>query len=124
MRRTSRRHPGQNVLLLASVTLAVASFLPWVETGFGSISGMAGAGVFTFYAAAWGVAGGLVPWRRVALGHAIAVTALAVGLPAWQVASLVSRDLGGGWFAGTGLMLAVASGSLAARAVWQLARRG
>jgi hypothetical protein len=118
-----RRHPGQNALLLASLTLAVASFLPWVDTAFGSFSGMAGAGVYTFYAAVWGIAGSLVPWRRVALAHAVIVTAAALLLPAWQVASLVGRGLGGGWFVGTGLMLAVASGSLAARAVWQLARR-
>lgn len=122
-RRRTRRHPGQNALLLASLTLAVASFLPWVDTAFGSFSGMAGAGVYTFYGSMWGIAGGLVPWRRVALVHAIAVTAVAVVLPAWQLASLLGRGLDGGWFPGTGLMLALASGSLATRAVWQLAHR-
>lgn len=85
---------------------------------------MAGAGVYTFYASVWGIAGSLVPWRRVALVHAVAVTAMAVLLPAWQITSLVARGLGGGWYPGTGIMLAIASGSLAARATWQLARRG
>ncbi|CAN5297373.1 hypothetical protein BH23ACT9_BH23ACT9_03930 [soil metagenome] len=118
-----RRHVGQGALLLASATLAVASFLPWVDTAFGSFSGMAGAGVYTFYAAVWGVAGGLVPWRRVALAHAVAVTAVAIALPAWQISSLMGRGLDGGWAPGTGIMLALASGSLAARAVWQLAHR-
>ncbi|HUG86894.1 MAG TPA: hypothetical protein VMM13_20155 [Euzebya sp.] len=120
----SRRHPGQNALLFASLSLAVASFLPWVDTAFGSFSGMAGAGLYTFYAGVWGIAGSLMPWRRIALVHAVVVTAMAVLLPAWQIASLVGRDLGGGWFPGTGIMLAIASGSLAARAVWQLAHRG
>lgn len=119
----SRRHAGQNALLLASVTLVVASFLPWVDTAFGAFSGMAGAGVYTFYAGVWGIGGGLMPWRRIALAHAVVVTAAALLLPAWQIASLVSRQLDGGWVPGTGIMLAIASGSLAARAVWQLARQ-
>jgi hypothetical protein len=103
--------------------LAVASFLPWVDTAFGSFSGMAGAGLYTFYAAVLGIAGGLMPWRRLALGHAVLVTATAVLLPAWQISSLVGRGLGGGWVPGTGILLALASGSLAARATWHLARR-
>jgi hypothetical protein len=116
-----RRPAGQNALAIASLTLIIASFLPWIDTAFGSFNGMAGAGVYTFYAGVLGIAGSCLPWRRVALVHAVLVAAAALGLPAWQVASLLALDLGGGWVVGTGLLLAVASGSLALRAIWQLA---
>jgi hypothetical protein len=39
-----RLMPGQGQMLWASVMIAVGSFMPWVSTAFGNISGATGQG--------------------------------------------------------------------------------
>ncbi len=112
-KRAFRRH--QNLLLLASIGMLVASFMPWVETAFGTYQGFASAGRYTFYLAFIGIAGGLVPHRIPAGVQAALVAVGGIGLPAWQCAHLLSRVGVHGWVPGTGMLIIFASGILAAR---------
>jgi hypothetical protein len=98
------------------------SLLPWVDTAVGSVSGARGAGLWTFYAAMLGLAGALVPMRRVAAVQATIFAAVAILVPAWQVVHLLSLVGTAGWVPGPGLVLVVGGGVLAATAATQLFR--
>ena len=99
-------------MLWSSLMIAVGSFMPWVATGFGNISGATGmgAGYWTFIAAMLGVSGALMPWRRVATVHAAIVSVVAVALPVWQVLHLYTLVGFGGWMPGIGLVLVLFGG--------------
>lgn len=100
------------------------SFLPWVDTAVGSISGARGAGLWTFYAAMLGLAGALVPvrMRRVGAVQAVIFAAVATLVPLWQVVHLLNLVGTGGWVPGPGLVLVFGGGVLAAAAAVQLFR--
>lgn len=121
---TQRRRDGagtaQRRLLGASAMVALGAFLPWVYTGVGAVSGARGAGLWAFYAAALGLAGALVPSRRVAALQATVLAVAAVALPLWQVVHLVSLVGLQGWFPGPGLVLVLGGGVLAAAAARSL----
>lgn len=111
---------GRRLLLFASLGVIVGSFLPWVDTGFGSYAGFAGAGVYTFYAGVLGFAGALVPVHRLAVVQGAVVAAVAVALPVWQLVRLISLVGVSGWTPGMGLVLVLCCGMAAARATAQL----
>ncbi len=113
-------HRAQIPLLLASVGVIVGSFLPWVVTGFGTYHGVAGPGLWTFYAGIFGVAGGLVPSRVFALVHGVALAAAALALPVWQVQRLITRVGMTGWSPGFGMAIVLVCGAVAAQATWRL----
>lgn len=115
---------AQSRLLLASLAIGVGSFLPWVDTAFGSFTGMAGPGVWTLYAAVLGIAGSLVRRGRLAALHAAATGAVAVLLPVWQGLTLVDTCAGGACAPGTGLVLVLMAGATAlvqVRPLWRAA---
>ena len=114
--------PGQARLLGASLIALVAAFLPWLSLPFGDIGGMQGAGRVTFYVAFMGLAGGLLRHRRWVLGHMLAVGAVFVGLPLWQVVRAGSLLGWRGWVPGNGLLLTFAAGTLALTAAAAAAR--
>lgn len=103
--------------------IAVGSFLPWISTAFGNISGATGqgAGYWTFIAAMLGLSGALMPWRKVAVAHAAIVAAVATLLPLWQVIHLVSLVGFAGWMPGIGLVLVFFGGLFIGRAARTLA---
>lgn len=105
-------------MLWASAMIAVGSFMPWISTGFGNISGATGqgAGYWTFIAAMLGVSGALMPWRKVAITHAAIVAAVATVLPVWQVLHLVNLVGFGGWMPGIGLVMVFFGGLFTATA--------
>ena len=108
-------HPGQATLLVAAITIVVGSLTTWVDTAFGSVSGIAGGGVWTLYAAVLALAGSMVRRRRLVVVHAVVVAVVALGIPAWQVVRLLSLGgLGRGWLPGMGLVLVLGGGALAA----------
>jgi hypothetical protein len=109
-------------LLGASVMVAFGAFLPWVQTAVGSVAGVRGAGLWTFYAAALGLAGVLVPLRRLAIAQAGVLGLAAVGLALWQLVHLLSLVGIEGWMPGPGLVLTVGGGVLALAAVRSLLR--
>lgn len=107
-RSRSSRH-----LLGASVMVLLGAFLPWVYTGAGTIAGVRGAGLWTMYAAVLGVAGAIIRSYRIAAVHAFVLAAVAVALPAWQVAHLLSKVGFAGWMPGVGIVLTIGGGVLA-----------
>jgi hypothetical protein len=79
----------------------------------GSISGARGPGLWTFYAAMLGMAGALVPTRRIAGAQAAVMGVVCVVLPVWQLVR--AFDLLGteGWLPGPGIVLVLGGGVLA-----------
>lgn len=105
---------------LAVVMVFIGSFLPWLDTGVGAISGLRGPGLWTFYAAMIGLAGIFVPLRWLAAAQASVMGIVCVGLPVWQVARAL-RLLGTqGWLPGPGVVMVFGGGVLACVAAWQL----
>jgi len=94
----------------------VGSFLPWLFTGVGALSGGRGPGLWTAYAAILGLAAIFMPWRRVAGVHAAVVALVALALPVWQLVHVVSLVGFGGWFPGPGLVVVLGGGVVAAAA--------
>lgn len=113
--------PDQLPLLLASLAVAVGSFLPWVMVGGLSMSGGHGPGLWTFYAASLGLAGALIRHRRLAVASATAAGSVAVGIAVWQVLHLVGRIGFQGWHPGVGLVIVLLGGIIALRSAWRLA---
>lgn len=102
--------------------VVLGSFLPWIDTAVGSVSGARGAGLWTFYAAMLGLAAALVPMRRVAAVQAAVFALVAVAVPVWQVVHVLTLVGTGGWVPGPGLVLVLGGGVLAASAAAQLFR--
>jgi hypothetical protein len=121
--RTQRRaDPAKRRLAGAVAMVAFGSFLPWVDTAIGSVSGARGAGLWTFYAAMLGLAAALFPVRRVAAVQAAIFAAAALLLPTWQVVHMLNLVGTSGWMPGPGLVLVLGGGVLAATAAVQLFR--
>ncbi|MFC5729178.1 MULTISPECIES: hypothetical protein [Nocardioides] len=116
-------HPGRKRLGLAVAMVMFGSFLPWVHTALGNLPGASGPGVWTFYAAMLGLAGALLPLRRVAAVQASILAAAAVVLPSWQLWRIVSTVGFGGWMPGPGMVLVLGGGVLAGVAAVQLLRQ-
>lgn len=108
-----RMQPGRGLLLGACLLVVLGSFLPWVTTAVGSVSGSAGAGLWTCYAAILGLAGVLVPVRTLAIAQAAVLSLAAVGLGVWQVGHVYALVGFGGWNPGPGLVLVVGGGVVA-----------
>jgi hypothetical protein len=100
----------------------VGSFLPWVSSGAGNVSGIRGAGLWTMYAAALGIAGAIIRSPRLAAGHAALLAAVATLLPLWQVVHMLSLVGASGWIPGPGLVLTFGGGVLAGVAAVSLFR--
>lgn len=114
--------PGRRQLLGAVAMVALGSFLPWIDTAIGTVSGARGAGLWTFYAAMLGLAGALVPLRTLALVQGAVLAVVGVVIPVWQVVHLLSLVGTAGWVPGPGLVLVFGGGVLAAVAVRRMAK--
>ena len=117
-----RAHPGRKRLALAVAMVAFGSFLPWIQTEVGNLSGGSGPGLWTFYAAMFGLAGALLPMRRLGALQAAVLGVVAVALPLWQLGRVLDLVGTGGWLPGPGLVLVLGGGVLAGTASWQLWR--
>lgn len=106
---------GQQTLLWASTLITVGAFLPWLMTGVGTFTGMRGAGSWTVFAGVIGIGVSLVRSRSVVLVHAIAIAAIAIGLPSWQLLHTVSLVGFRGWLPGVGLIMTLGGGIAIAR---------
>lgn len=120
--RVRTRVPGRGRLVAASLMVLFGSFMPWVSTAAGNISGARGAGLWTFYAAMLGIAGAIIPLRRVGAVQAAIMAIAAIALPVWQLVHLLSLVGTAGWIPGPGLVLVLGGGVLAAVAARQLYR--
>jgi hypothetical protein len=119
----TRMHPGRKRLGLAVAMVMFGSFMPWVSTALGNLSGARGPGLWTFYAAMLGLAGVLLPLRRLGALQAAILAAVAVALPAWQLVRIISTVGTGGWMPGPGMVLVFGGGVLAGVAAVQLYRQ-
>lgn len=108
-----RRSPASRHLLGASLMVLLGAFLPWIYTGAGTIAGIRGAGLWTLYAAALGIAGAIIRSNRFAALHAGVLATVAVALPVWQLVHLLSKVGFAGWMPGVGLVLTLGGGVLA-----------
>lgn len=108
--------PARRKLGLAVVMVLVGSFLPWLFTPLGSISGARGPGLWTAYAAFLGLAAVFMPWRRVAGAHAAILALVAVAIPVWQLVHALGLPGSGGWFPGPGLVVVLGGGVVAGAA--------
>jgi hypothetical protein len=100
----------------AVAMVGVGSFMPWLDTAAGQVSGAGGAGVWTFYAAMLGLAAALVPVRVLRLVQGVVFAVVAIGLPSWQVVHMLRLVGTAGWLPGPGLVLVFGGGVLAAAA--------
>lgn len=109
----------QILLLVAALATMIASFLPWLDTAFGSTSGAALGGLYTFYAGLLAMPGAMLRRRRMAIGHALVLAVVAIGVPAWRLVWAARRlpGFGEAWLPGPGLVLVLISGAVAAAAV-------
>ena len=109
--------PGRRQLLGAVAMVAIGSFMPWLDTAVGTVSGARGPGLWTFYAAMLGLAGALVPVRTLAIVQGSVLAVVAVALPVWQLVHVVSLVGTAGWMPGPGVVLVLGGGVLAGVAV-------
>lgn len=108
-------HPKQKMMLLLAFGVTVGAFMPWLETAIGTYRGFAGPGQYLFYAGALGLGAGLVPVRTLAIAQGAIMSATAIVLPLWQIVKLFSKVGFDGWAPGTGMMLVLGCGIMAAR---------
>lgn len=119
-----RVDPARKMLGGAAAMVLLGSFMPWVDTAVGAINGGQGAGLWTFYAAMLGLAGALVPHRRIGGVQALILAVTAVGLVSWQVVHLLTLVGFEGWMPGPGLVLIFGGGVLSGVAGLRLLRNG
>ena len=115
-RRTTTRRPpvpGRRALAGDSALVALGSFLPWIDTEVGAVSGMVGAGLWTFYASWIGIAGVMIPKPRISAVHAVVLGLVALALTTWQVVHLLQLVGFAGWRPGVGLVFVIGGGILA-----------
>src|SRR5690625_3771125 len=102
-------HPGSAGLFSGGLLLIIGAFTPWVSTPLGNLNGMAGPGLWVMCAGALALAGALLPYRRLALAHAIIAPAVAGGLVLWQLARIaqlsMATDTWGKILPGIGLVI-------------------
>lgn len=118
-----RIDPARRRLGLAVLMVVIGSFMPWLSTGVGPISGARGPGLWTFYSSLIGLGGVLLPPVRVAAVQAGLMGVVCVGLPVWQLARAVDLLGLSGWTPGPGVVMVFAGGVLALISGHQLWRR-
>ena len=122
--RAARRSRSSLHLLGGSLMILLGAFLPWISSGAGNFLGIRGAGLWTLYASFLGIAGAIMRRPKVVAVHAAILAVVALALPAWQLAHMVSLVGLAGWVPGVGLVLTVAGGVVAAVAATRLWREG
>lgn len=115
-------HPARKKLVVAVLLVMVGSFLPWIYVNGVPRSGALGPGLWTFYGSMLGLAGVLLPYRRVGAAHGAIMAAICLVLPAWQVLHVLGLVGFGGWMPGPGLVMVAGGGVVAAAASVRLFR--
>ncbi|WP_317494221.1 hypothetical protein [Haloechinothrix sp. LS1_15] len=111
-------------MLVGGLLLLVGSLLPWVSTPFGSLSGVAGPGLWTLCAGTLAVAGALLPYRRVALAHAAVPGVAVAGIAVWQLGRIVHINAStGSWgelLPGMGLVMVAGAAVILLRTAYRM----
>lgn len=125
---TRRRilHPGSVGMLVGGLLTVVGSMLPWAVTPVGSLSGLAGPGLWTLSAGFLAVAGALLPYRWVALAHSLLPGLAVAAIVAWQATRLLylsaATDSWGKLLPGMGLVMAAGGAVILLRTGHRLAK--
>lgn len=82
-------HAGSIGMLMGGLMAIFGSLTPWVMTPFGNLSGTSGPGLWTLACGFLAIAGAMLPFRRIALAHALVPGLAAAGIVVWQTARLV-----------------------------------
>ncbi|QVQ52094.1 hypothetical protein J4H86_25845 [Spiractinospora alimapuensis] len=102
-------HQGSIGMFLGGGLLSLGAFLPWVLTPLGNHSGMGGPGLWVLCAGVIAIAGGLLPYRTLALVHALVPAAVSGILVGWQCVHLIqlsaATDSWGKALPGIGMVL-------------------
>jgi hypothetical protein len=97
-------------MVVGGLIIVVGSLLPWVTTPLGSLAGTAGPGLWTLSAGFIAVAGALLPFRKVAIGHCLVAGFAVAAIVVWQVARLgylsAATESWGQLLPGIGLVMA------------------
>ena len=123
---THRRilHAGSVGMLIGGALLIIGSITPWVSTPLGNLSGMAGPGLWVLCGGTIAMAGALLPYRTLAILHALLPAVLAGGLVLWQLAHLAhlsaTTDSWGRMLPGIGLVFVVGGTVLLLRAAHRM----
>lgn len=121
-------HPGSVGMLVGGGLTVVGSLLPWVITPLGSLSGLAGPGLLTLSAGFLAVAGALLPYRWVAIGHSLVPGLAVAAIAVWQAARLVhlsaTTDSWGQLLPGMGLVMVAGGAVLLLRTGYRLVKIG
>ncbi|MDG4832652.1 hypothetical protein O7627_25565 [Solwaraspora sp. WMMD1047] len=108
-------HAGSLGMIIGGVLSFVGSLMPWVITPFGTLSGTAGPGLWTLSAGFIAIAGALLPYRKVAIAHALVPGLAVAAIVGWQVVRLLqlssTTDSWGQLMPGIGLVM-VAGGAV------------
>jgi hypothetical protein len=111
-------------MIIGGLITVVGSLLPWVMTPLGSLSGTAGPGLWTLSAGFIAVAGGLMPSRKLAIGHSLVPGFAVAAIVAWQVARLLqlsaTTDSWGQLLPGMGLVMAAGGAVIMLRTGFRL----
>ena len=117
-------HAGSAGMIIGGLVTVVGSLLPWVMTPLGSLSGTAGPGLWTLSAGFIAVAGGLMPNRKLAIGHSLVPGLAVAAIVAWQVARLLqlsaTTDSWGQLLPGMGLVMAAGGAVILLRTGFRL----
>jgi hypothetical protein len=108
-------HAGSLGMIVGGLLSFVGSLMPWVITPFGTLSGTAGPGLWTLSAGFIAIAGALLPYRKVAIAHALVPGLAVAAIVGWQVVRLLqlssATDSWGQLMPGIGLVM-VAGGAV------------
>jgi hypothetical protein len=108
-------HAGSLGMIVGGLLSFVGSLMPWVITPFGTLSGTAGPGLWTLSAGFIAIAGALLPYRKVAIAHALVPGLAVAAIVGWQVVRLLqlssTTDSWGQLMPGIGLVM-VAGGAV------------
>lgn len=111
-------------MLVGGLIMVVGSLLPWVTTPLGSLSGVAGPGLWTLSAGFIAIAGALLPYRMVAIVHCLLPGLAAAAIVAWQLARLgqlsAATDSWGQLLPGMGLVMAAGAAVILLRTGFRL----
>lgn len=117
-------HPGSLGMFLGGALISLGAFLPWVMTPLGNLSGMGGPGLWILCAGVIAIAGGLLPYRKVALIHAVVPAVFSGSLVVWQCGRLLyisaTNDSWGEALPGMGIVLVAGGVVLLLRAAQRI----
>lgn len=111
-------------MIVGGLITLVGSLLPWVSTPLGSLSGTAGPGLWTLSAGFLAIAGALMPYRKVAIAHAVIPGAAVAAIVVWQSARLIqlsaTTDSWGQLLPGIGLVMVAGGAVILLRAGYRM----